>query len=489
MNRRDAFAFVSFAVLLTAASAANAASVRICHFAGGGAKLLTVSENALPAHRAHGDVPAPSSVRTDADCLVPQPPPAPVAQTGTSDAQGVASFLIPETNVIARIVVRDEDGAPVSGAKTQILVAGNDYLVTSVDPGRRLAPAFAEGRISDARPGSAPQLVVQLVMKIFSATFPAGKLLQTAGNLPAFVRAHFTTDVRCFTRDEYAAFVANACENAHGLVKDFLFEIILPAGAVSTAVGFLWDIPISDACAPIAAQDANRAYAGQPLPLQMRVYHPPLLPGVTLYPMFFEQLGNCGGACCVAQGPQCELASDVQKCAGTYKPGVSCNAHPCRRGACCDPNGTCRVETPEDCAARSGTYQGDGTPCSPNPCPQTLRFILQSSRNLGPAGQTIPVTGGTIRVKVLVPGNMIRGSGTTGDCGRGDARVDLRVCPQGAGCTGVTIQAGQGQGLNICHQFDETLGPFSFVNPSVPSSFSFNAVTEKISTAEVEITP
>lgn len=40
-------------------------------------------------------------------------------------------------------------------------------------------------------------------------------------------------------------------------------------------------------------------------------------------------------------------------------------------GACCAPDGTCSIQTEADCIAASGTYQGDGTSCSPNPCPVT----------------------------------------------------------------------------------------------------------------------
>lgn len=39
-------------------------------------------------------------------------------------------------------------------------------------------------------------------------------------------------------------------------------------------------------------------------------------------------------------------------------------------GACCMPDGTCIIETPVGCDTRQGTYQGEGTTCTPNPCPQ-----------------------------------------------------------------------------------------------------------------------
>ncbi len=36
-------------------------------------------------------------------------------------------------------------------------------------------------------------------------------------------------------------------------------------------------------------------------------------------------------------------------------------------GACCDEDGNCTITTEDDC---DGDYQGDGTVCDPNPCPQ-----------------------------------------------------------------------------------------------------------------------
>ncbi|MBN2563772.1 MAG: hypothetical protein JXQ75_22875, partial [Phycisphaerae bacterium] len=38
-------------------------------------------------------------------------------------------------------------------------------------------------------------------------------------------------------------------------------------------------------------------------------------------------------------------------------------------GACCFADGSCSVETAADCATAGGTYQGNGTSCTPNPCP------------------------------------------------------------------------------------------------------------------------
>ena len=37
-------------------------------------------------------------------------------------------------------------------------------------------------------------------------------------------------------------------------------------------------------------------------------------------------------------------------------------------GACCATDGTCSVATQTACESAGGTYQGDGTSCTPNPC-------------------------------------------------------------------------------------------------------------------------
>lgn len=41
-------------------------------------------------------------------------------------------------------------------------------------------------------------------------------------------------------------------------------------------------------------------------------------------------------------------------------------------GACCMPDGSCFEDTNANCAAAGGTYEGDGTTCDPNPCPQPV---------------------------------------------------------------------------------------------------------------------
>ncbi|MCP4591500.1 MAG: hypothetical protein GY842_12210 [bacterium] len=48
---------------------------------------------------------------------------------------------------------------------------------------------------------------------------------------------------------------------------------------------------------------------------------------------------------------------------------LSCVSAP---GACCFDDGTCTEMTPFDCVAGGGTFDGEGTICTPNPCPQPV---------------------------------------------------------------------------------------------------------------------
>jgi spore coat protein A, manganese oxidase len=80
------------------------------------------------------------------------------------------------------------------------------------------------------------------------------------------------------------------------------------------------------------------------------------------------------GACCFANGTcQVLTQSNCTAQGGMYQGnGTSCTPNPCPQptGACCFANGTCQVLTQANCTAQSGTYQGNGTSCTPNPCPQ-----------------------------------------------------------------------------------------------------------------------
>jgi len=80
------------------------------------------------------------------------------------------------------------------------------------------------------------------------------------------------------------------------------------------------------------------------------------------------------GACCYPNG-SCSvlLQSNCISGGGTYQGnGTTCSPNPCPQptGACCYADGSCVVRTQVECNGTGGAYQGNGTSCSPNPCPQ-----------------------------------------------------------------------------------------------------------------------
>ncbi|HVP13555.1 MAG TPA: hypothetical protein VMV94_20440, partial [Phycisphaerae bacterium] len=77
--------------------------------------------------------------------------------------------------------------------------------------------------------------------------------------------------------------------------------------------------------------------------------------------------GGPTGACCQPDG-SCSITT-LAGCTGTYQgDGTTCTPNPCPQpGACCQPSGSCSVTLQAAC---TGTWQGAGTTCTPNPCPQ-----------------------------------------------------------------------------------------------------------------------
>ncbi|MHC4709526.1 MAG: multicopper oxidase domain-containing protein, partial [Planctomycetota bacterium] len=85
----------------------------------------------------------------------------------------------------------------------------------------------------------------------------------------------------------------------------------------------------------------------------------------------FTPPGNTG-ACCFDNG-DCQIltSGDCTAQGGTYQgDGEPCNPNPCPQpqGACCFLDESCLVLTLDDCTAQGGSYQGDDTVCDPNPC-------------------------------------------------------------------------------------------------------------------------
>ena len=80
------------------------------------------------------------------------------------------------------------------------------------------------------------------------------------------------------------------------------------------------------------------------------------------------------GACCLISG-SCQILTSTQCAAagGTYQGnGTTCSPNPCPQpsGACCLVGGTCMVMTAAQCQALNGYFSGSGSTCSPNPCLQ-----------------------------------------------------------------------------------------------------------------------
>ncbi len=104
------------------------------------------------------------------------------------------------------------------------------------------------------------------------------------------------------------------------------------------------------------------------------------------------------GACC--QGDTCsiETPANCTTLGGTYQgDGTTCSPNPCvvAFGACCADDGTCTEETEPDCTAAAGTFQGDGTTCAAVECPVVLTPYLDDLPVPGPATPTSGQSGGT----------------------------------------------------------------------------------------------
>ncbi|MCH8152215.1 MAG: hypothetical protein IH830_07565 [Planctomycetes bacterium] len=85
----------------------------------------------------------------------------------------------------------------------------------------------------------------------------------------------------------------------------------------------------------------------------------------------------CGGppegACCFDDGTcTVDTESGCNAVGGSYQgDGSNCSPNLCPQptGACCFADGTCTVDTQSGCTAVGGSYQGDDISCSPKTCP------------------------------------------------------------------------------------------------------------------------
>jgi hypothetical protein len=93
------------------------------------------------------------------------------------------------------------------------------------------------------------------------------------------------------------------------------------------------------------------------------------------------------GACCFNDGScTTEMGSDCTSAGGTYQgDGSSCSPSPCPppTGACCLGDGTCLIEEAAACAASEGTYQGNGAVCTPELCPAACPGDFDGSGDVG----------------------------------------------------------------------------------------------------------
>ncbi len=110
-------------------------------------------------------------------------------------------------------------------------------------------------------------------------------------------------------------------------------------------------------------------------------------------PDLYEIVGPGTGGCCFPnESCTVETAADCSSMGGTYQgDGTGCTPNPCvtPTGACCFPGEICFIETEADCNTMGGTYNGDNTACSPNPCGGSV---------------DAPVTAGTITRGTFVSG-------------------------------------------------------------------------------------
>ncbi len=87
------------------------------------------------------------------------------------------------------------------------------------------------------------------------------------------------------------------------------------------------------------------------------------------------------GACCAADGTCGVVLDPGTSCGGSYQgTGTVCSPNPCPQptGACClpTPTASCQEEVEEDCTVLGGTFQGDLTTCAASMCPVVLTPFL-----------------------------------------------------------------------------------------------------------------
>jgi len=112
------------------------------------------------------------------------------------------------------------------------------------------------------------------------------------------------------------------------------------------------------------------------------------------------------GACCLEDG-LCEVLTEVL-CAsmgGAYQGnGTGCAPNPCPQpsGACCFDNASCQVLTQADCLAQGGAYQGDSSGCLDVTCPLILEPFVDELPRAGVAMPVSGVPGGAAHYEIAI---------------------------------------------------------------------------------------
>ena len=100
-------------------------------------------------------------------------------------------------------------------------------------------------------------------------------------------------------------------------------------------------------------------------------------------------------------------------------------------GACCLPVGDCTVVSATECATQGGTYQGDGTLCTPNPCGITVNLAASEDNTLYESATGALSNGaGSKLLASKNGGGLLR---------RGLVRFDLSAIPAGATIQSATL--------------------------------------------------
>jgi spore coat protein A len=161
------------------------------------------------------------------------------------------------------------------------------------------------------------------------------------------------------------------------------------------------------------------------------------------------------GACCAANG-SCSVVTDPGgSCTGTYQGGgTSCTPNVCPQptGACCLPTATasCTQVTPAQCSSQGGTYQADFQACAATDCPVVLEPFVESLPLPAVAQPTIGSPGGAASYTLAmreVEQKLHRDLPPTKVWGFGDG-------PTGASFPGPTIEAAAGQPVTVTWKND-----------------------------------